>query len=150
MSQRVAANLARSSVSGAALALVVDGEVVWAEGFGTADVETGRRVHADTIFPAGSRSKPVTAWAAMSLASDGLIDLDAPVQTQIGGWSLPDPPFDADGVTPRRLLAHACGWTISRIAALAAILDDLEERSSATPTTSPASYRTAPNGSGAP
>ena len=107
--ERVESNLARHSVPGAAVALVVDGEVAWAEGFGLADVATGRPVRADTLFQAGSISKSVTAWAVLHLAAEGAIDLDAPVETQVEGWSLPDSPYDTDAVTPRRLLAHTSG-----------------------------------------
>ncbi|TVP70541.1 MAG: class A beta-lactamase-related serine hydrolase [Nitriliruptor sp.] len=107
--ERVEANLARTSVPGAAVALVDDGEVVWAEGFGLAEVATGRPVRADTMFQAGSLSKSVTAWAVLHLAAEGVIDLDAPVEEQVDGWSLPDSPYDTSGVTPRRLLAHTSG-----------------------------------------
>ena len=107
--QRVEGNLARFSVPGAAVALVVDGEVAWTEGFGEADEATGRPVTPDTIFQAGSISKSVTAWAVLHLAAEGAIDLDAPVEAQVEGWSLPDSPYDTAGVTPRRLLAHTSG-----------------------------------------
>lgn len=107
--ERVEANLARYQVPGAAVALVDDGEMVWAEGFGIAEVATGRPVRADTMFQAGSLSKSVTAWAVLYLAAEGVIDLDAPVEEQVDGWSLPDSPYDTSGVTPRRLLAHTSG-----------------------------------------
>lgn len=108
--ERVVANLERFSVPGAALALVVDGEVAWAEGFGLADTASGGSVQPDTRFQAGSLSKSVLAWTVLQLAAEGTIDLDVPVETQIiDGWSLPETPYDTAGVTSRRLLAHTSG-----------------------------------------
>jgi len=111
--ERIEANLDRFSVPGAAIALAVDGEVVWAAGAGVADVATGRTVQPDTRFQAGSLTKSVMAWTVLHLAIEGTIDLDGPVETQIDGWSLPDTPYDTVGVTPRRLLEHRSGLPFS-------------------------------------
>ena len=111
--ERIADNLDRFSVPGAAVALAVDGEVVWAAGVGVADVATGREVRPDTLFQAGSLTKSVMAWTVLHLATEGAVDLDEPVEAQIDGWSLPDTPHDTDGVTPRRLLEHRSGLPFS-------------------------------------
>ena len=52
------------SVPGAAIALIREGKVIWMQGFGLADVASGRAVDADTVFNVGSISKTVTAWGA--------------------------------------------------------------------------------------
>ena len=63
----------------------------------------------DTVFQVGSISKPVTAWGVMRLVQQGKLDLDAPVDRYLTRWHLPPSPFDADGVTIRRLLSHSAG-----------------------------------------
>ncbi|MEP9390415.1 serine hydrolase domain-containing protein [Mesorhizobium sp. KR9-304] len=103
------AALVRHGVPGVAVAMVIDGEPVWAGGFGVADVETGARVTADSVFEIASVTKPVTAWAMLRLAEEGRIDLDAPIETYLGGWTLPPSEFDHSGVTGRSILAHGAG-----------------------------------------
>ncbi len=105
----VPAALERHDAPGAAIAMVLGGEVVWEGGFGLADIEAQIPVTIDTVFEAASVAKPVTAWAVLRLAEQGLIDLDAPIETYISDWSLPPSEFDHTQVTARRLLAHAAG-----------------------------------------
>jgi CubicO group peptidase (beta-lactamase class C family) len=99
----------RHRVPGAAVAMVLGGEVVWEGGFGTAEAKTDTPVTTGTVFEAASVAKPVTAWAVLGLAEQGLMDLDAPIEIYISGWSLPPSEFDHAQVTARRLLAHAAG-----------------------------------------
>ena len=101
--------LERHEVPGAAVAMVLGGELVWEGGFGIADIDARIPVTTDTVFEAASVAKPVTAWAVLRLAEQGLIDLDAPIETYITDWSLPPSDFDHAQVTARRLLAHAAG-----------------------------------------
>ncbi len=103
------AAIERHRVPGASVAMVVGGEIVWEGGFGFAEVGTDVAVTTETVFEAASVAKPVTAWAVLRTAERGLIDLDAPIETYISGWSLPPSEFDHAQVTARRLLAHAAG-----------------------------------------
>lgn len=103
------AALVRHGVPGVSVAMVIDGEPVWAGGFGVADVETGARVTADTVFEIASVTKPVTAWVILKLAEEGRIDLDAPIETYLDGWTLPPSGFDHSKVTARAILAHGAG-----------------------------------------
>ena len=59
--------------------MVRDGEVVWARGYGWADIEHGRRATADSVFMLASISKTVMATAAMQAVEDGLLTLDGDV-----------------------------------------------------------------------
>ncbi len=104
--------LADSRVPGAAVALVVDGEVAWAQGYGLADRDRNVPVTADTVFQVASISKSVTAWGVMRLVERGILDLDAPVEEYLTRWHLPPSDYDASGVTIRRLLSHTAGLSV--------------------------------------
>ncbi|PKO11700.1 MAG: penicillin-binding protein [Chloroflexi bacterium HGW-Chloroflexi-10] len=104
--------LNRYGVPGASLALVVDGELVWSQGYGWADVEEGVAARPETVYQVASISKPVTAWGVMRLAEAGEIDLDAPISETLTRWELPASGYSAEGVTIRRLLSHSAGLSV--------------------------------------
>ena len=62
-----------------AVGIVKDGQILMNEGFGLADVETGRAADSDTLYQIGSCSKSFTAAAAALLVDRGLLDWDKPV-----------------------------------------------------------------------
>jgi len=99
---------------GAAVALVQDGKVAWAQGYGLANEASGAPVTTETTFQVASLSKSITAWGVMRLVEEGKIDLDAPVTHYLKSWRLPSSKLDPNGVTVRRLLSHTAGiapWT---------------------------------------
>jgi len=108
-SEKLAAVRAVFSVIGAnepgcSAAVGEDGNVVWAEGFGLANVETGAPITPDTVFDIASTSKQFTATAILLLAQERKLDLDAPV------WRyLPQLPSWADRVTLRQMMHHESG-----------------------------------------
>lgn len=69
----------RANVPGAAIAVVVNGEIAFTKGFGIANVDTGDPVKADMLFRIGSTTKMFTAATLVSLAEEGKLKLDAPV-----------------------------------------------------------------------
>lgn len=96
---------------GAAITIVKDGEVVVEQGFGFADVGNEVAVDADeTVFRIASVTKSLTAVAVMQLVEQGLIDLDADIQTYLGDIAF-DNPFDQP-VTMKHLLSHTSGFEI--------------------------------------
>jgi CubicO group peptidase (beta-lactamase class C family) len=101
----------RDNVPGISVAVVEDGRVVWARGFGTADRATGAAVTPETLFQAASISKPVAASGALALVDGGVLGLDRPVNEQLTSWQVPAHGF-AEHVTLRRLLSHTAGLTV--------------------------------------
>ncbi len=91
-------------VPGLSVAIALDGEVRYAQGFGLADAENQVPVTPDTVFRLASISKPITAIAALQLAEAGRLDLDADVRRYVP--SFPRKPWT---VTTRLLLAHLGG-----------------------------------------
>jgi CubicO group peptidase (beta-lactamase class C family) len=89
---------------GFSVAVAVNGKLVWAEGFGFADLEQCVPVTPETKFRIGSTSKPLTAVGAALLYEQGKLDLDAPIQRYVP--SFPDKGYV---ITTRQLLAHLGG-----------------------------------------
>ena len=94
----------REGVPGVAVAVAVGGEVVWAEGFGFADLERRVPVTRETKFGIGSITKSLTTALLGRLAEEGLVDLDAPVETY-----LPDFPHKNLKISTRLIAGHLSG-----------------------------------------
>ena len=102
--------LQRFHVPGMSIAVIKDFRIHWAKAYGVADVETGRKVQADTAFQAASISKPVTAMATLRLAQEGRLSLDADVNTILKSWHVPESGLTrGHPVTPRSLFSHTSG-----------------------------------------
>lgn len=96
--------LEETNTPGAAVLVVRGNEIVFAKGFGIANVETGEPVNAEMLFRIGSTTKMFTAAALVSMAEDGEIDLNQPIGTYVDGLSV-----DLSGVTSHQLLTHTAG-----------------------------------------
>jgi CubicO group peptidase (beta-lactamase class C family) len=97
-------------IPGVAIALIRDGEVIWADGFGVANTITGEPVTADTVFEVASNSKVVTVYTALRLVEQGLLSLDEPVETYLLESWLP-PSGYREQITLRHLASHSSGLT---------------------------------------
>ncbi len=93
---------------GMAVAIVVDGRIAWADGFGLADRERKRPVRPGTRFYIGSTSKALTALAAARISARGELDLDAPLLRALPGAVVP-PGVAAESILVRDLLTHTHG-----------------------------------------
>jgi serine beta-lactamase-like protein LACTB len=96
--------MAANSVPGISAAVVQDGELVWSEGFGMADLENFVPATSFTLFRLGSISKPITATAILQLSERGKLDLDAEVQKYCPAFPKKEWP-----ITTRELLGHLGG-----------------------------------------
>ena len=75
-------------VTGVSIAVVHNGSIAWSRGFGVSRIG-GSAITADTLFQAGSISKPVSAFAALRLVQSGQIELNADVNRYLKSWKLP-------------------------------------------------------------
>jgi CubicO group peptidase (beta-lactamase class C family) len=73
----------RSGIPGLSVAVMLGGRIVYAKGFGQADVATRAPADAKTVYPLGSISKQFTAAAVLKLAADGRLALADPVATHV-------------------------------------------------------------------
>jgi serine beta-lactamase-like protein LACTB, mitochondrial len=96
--------MAANSVPGVAAAVVLNGEEVWSEGFGMADLENSVPVTPQTLFRLASISKPITATAAMQLWEQGKLDIEAPIQKYCPAFPQKETP-----ISTRQLMAHLGG-----------------------------------------
>jgi CubicO group peptidase (beta-lactamase class C family) len=100
-------------IPGASVAVVNEGRVEWARGFGVKDAATNEPVTTETLFQAGSISKPVAALAALRLVQDGKLSLDEDVNAKLTTWKVPETEFTKEKkVTLRGLLTHSAGLTV--------------------------------------
>jgi CubicO group peptidase (beta-lactamase class C family) len=100
----VRAFVVEENLPGLSLAVGMAGELVWAEGFGWADIDARRPVTPKTLFRVGSVTMPMTATAVGLLHERGLLDLNAPVSDYV-----PRFPEKEWSVTTRQLMGHVAG-----------------------------------------
>lgn len=96
------------SVTGLAVAVVKDGQVVFLRGYGVRDKRTGKPVDQDTVFQIGSCSKPLTATLIARLVSDKTVQWDSRVKELWPGFETCDSTV-TDQATLRDLLCHRTG-----------------------------------------
>jgi CubicO group peptidase (beta-lactamase class C family) len=96
--------MAANSAPGISAAAVLNGEEVWSEGFGMADLENSVPVTPQTLFRLASISKPITATAAMQLWEQGKLDIEAPIQKYCPAFPQKETPIGT-----RQLMSHLGG-----------------------------------------
>lgn len=100
--------LKQGDIAGAAIAVVKDGKLIFAQGYGYADKKTQTPVVADkTLFRVGSVSKLFTWTAVMQLVQAGKIDLDRNVNDYL---DFKIPPKFGKPITMRDLMTHTPGF----------------------------------------
>ena len=106
----VADEMAEQRIPGAAVGIVVDGELVYAKGFGYSDVEKKTKPDQDTVFRIGSITKSFVGLAALASRDEGLVDFDDPLVKYIPEAArLVYPTHDSAPITLRQLLMHTSG-----------------------------------------
>ena len=128
-------------VPGLSVAVVKDFKVEWARSYGIKDIETKEPVTTETLFQAGSISKPVAAMVALKRVQQGKIALDENINNKLVTWKLPDNELTAKKkVTLANLLSHTGGLTVhgfpgyaagEKIPTLSQVLDGTEPANTA-------------------
>jgi CubicO group peptidase (beta-lactamase class C family) len=98
----------------ATVAIMDNGNIVYAEGFGMANREASIPVDQNTMFNIGSVSKMYVTAAIMLLVDDGLVSLDKPVTDYLPEFTMADSRYKA--ITVRMLLNHTSGFPGSEYA----------------------------------
>lgn len=106
--EHVLREMVKADVAGTVIAVVKDGKLLFARGYGYADVEHKTPVApSGTMFRIASISKVVTYTAVMQLVERGKIDLDADVAIYL---DFPIPPAFGKPITMRNLMSHTAGF----------------------------------------
>ena len=102
----IRAEMQAQQIPGLALAVIKDGKIIIARGYGLANVEHQVPVKPETIFQSGSTGKQFTATAVMMLVEEGKLSLDDKITKHF-----PDGPEAWQNITVRHLLTHTSGMT---------------------------------------
>jgi CubicO group peptidase (beta-lactamase class C family) len=105
------AQMAQRQVNGLSIAIIENGRIE-ARAYGVVS-KGGPAVTTDTLFQAGSISKPVAAVGALKLVEQGTLALDEDVNAKLKTWRVPENEFTkTEKVTLRRILSHSAGLTV--------------------------------------
>src|SRR5205823_6025560 len=100
-------------VPGVSVAVIHDGKLEWARGWGVRDANTCAPVTPSTDFQAGSISKVVTALTALRLVEVSKLNLDKDINAYLTSWKLPpNEKLAPKSVTLRQLLTHTAGLNV--------------------------------------
>src|SRR5688500_495301 len=102
--QVVRANVAEQNLPGLSVAVGAGGQIVWAEGFGWADIEKRVPVGPGMRFRTGGASIPLTAAAAGLLLEKDRLNVDVDIQKYVPAFPEKEWP-----VTLRHLMGHTAG-----------------------------------------
>lgn len=108
----VSERLAHHNIPGISFALIRNGEVSWAQGYGTIAAASDQAVTVETVFQAASIAKPVTAFAVMRMKDQGVIDINASIEKYLTSLTLAEGKQTAEApVTFKNILDHTSGLT---------------------------------------
>ena len=106
------ARMRHHQVPGVAIALVRDGRVVDARGYGVRTAGGTEREDGATVFPVGSTSKVAAAATTLRLADAGRVSLDRDVAADLKRWRIPDVQGRNGAITLRMLMSHTSGLDV--------------------------------------
>jgi CubicO group peptidase (beta-lactamase class C family) len=100
-------------IPGVSIAVIKDNKIIWSKAYGVVDKESNVPVTTQTLFQAGSISKPVSAYGALKIVESGKINLNKDVNQFLRLWKLPENEFTKEEkVTLKHLLSHTGGVTV--------------------------------------
>lgn len=109
----IADRMKHYKVPGVSVAVINDGKIEWAKGYGVTEAGGSTPVTAETMFQAASISKPVAAMGMLALVEKGLLTLDEDVNAKLKSWKVSDNDLTKEQkVTLRRLASHSAGLTV--------------------------------------
>lgn len=97
-----------AKVEGFAVSVIQKGEIVFNQGFGVANSDTGTEITSQTLFEAASLSKPLFAYFTLLQAEKGVIELDQPLYSYLPHPDLTDNEWHKL-ITARMVLTHTSG-----------------------------------------
>ncbi|HWQ09184.1 MAG TPA: serine hydrolase domain-containing protein [Holophaga sp.] len=108
----LAERMASLHAPGVAIAVVEDFRLAWTHAQGLADIRSDRPVDGDTLFQAGSISKPIFVLGVLRAVQAGRLDLDEDVNRYLRAWKVPAHGAWQPSITLRQLLSHTAGLNV--------------------------------------
>jgi len=105
----IKAQIAYNGLPGLSIGIVYDQELVWAAGFGYADIERKVEAMPRTIYRIASITKLFTSTAVMQLRDAGKLRLDDPITHYLPWFKIQNRHLEAAPITVRHLLTHTSG-----------------------------------------
>jgi CubicO group peptidase (beta-lactamase class C family) len=100
-------------VPGISVAVIHNGKLDWARGWGVRDSSDCKPVTTETVFQSASISKAVTAALALRLVEQGKLSLDQDINRTLRSWQLPtSEASNKQPITLRHLLSHTAGLNV--------------------------------------
>ncbi|MGE5815238.1 MAG: serine hydrolase domain-containing protein [Acidobacteriota bacterium] len=101
----------RMHMPGAAMGIILDGQLAWVKTAGVTDIAAKTAVTPDSVFRIASMTKSFTALAILKLRDEGKLSLDDPVSKYVPELAgLRYPTTDSPVLTIRHLLTHSEGF----------------------------------------
>src|SRR5258706_1529215 len=100
----IATEMEKQHIPGMALAIVTNGQIAFAKGYGFANIEHQVPVRSETVFQSASMGKQFTSAAIMLLVQDGKLDLKDKIKKYF-----PEAPDTWSDITLQHLLTHTSG-----------------------------------------
>lgn len=102
--------MASDQIVGLSAAIILDGKVIWKQGFGYADRENKIAMTPQTVVNIGSVTKTFTALALMQLYEQGKLDLNKPLKTYLPQFNpMAGPGINLDKITVKAVMTHTSG-----------------------------------------
>ena len=105
--------LNKHHIPGVSIAVVHQGRIDWAKGYGVCEYGKSELIDSNTLFQAASISKPVSAVVALRMVEKGKITLDEDINGKLRSWKVPLTEFTKNKpITLRQLLSHSAGLSM--------------------------------------
>ncbi len=100
-------------VPGVSIAVINNGEIAWAKGYGIMDKESKAPVTEQTLFQVSNIGMPLTAYGALRLVEQNKVSLNENINSYLKSWKLPDSEFTKEKkATIKNLLSHTAGINV--------------------------------------
>lgn len=110
---RLDSKMEQYGVPGISFAVIRNGELAWAKGYGVLQKGAPEKVNTETMFSVGSVSKVGTAVMTLKLCTQDMLSLDADVNTYISSWKVDENQYTKEEpVTLRKIMSHTAGLTV--------------------------------------
>ncbi len=107
------ARMNRHNVPGVSFAVIKNGKLHWAKGYGVIQKGNPEPINTETMFSVGSVSKVGAATMSLRLQEQGKLNIDTNVNQYLKSWEIPESSYTKEQpVTLRSIMSHTAGLTV--------------------------------------